>query len=487
MGTRHWVFVVLAVLSCAACGGPEGDPDSGGLDGSVGDTSGLDSGGDGGGDAGRIDDVHAFCDAYYERVCAWNSACRSVGSTTCDFPLAADLLRACEDIDANLAAGIVAYDPAAAAACLLVDISSCVRNFDTPACVAAIRGNVPVGGDCYELVAGRSFNQECVPEAFCSLDVCPGTCVARGEVGAACSGQEPCAASLVCSGSICIERPSEGEACPDYACQAPSVCLEGTCFVQRAENESCAGDPEGSCIYPFACVGGICAATSGPDELCRVAAACPDDYICQSVSGPQRCHALLDDGEACDETAPLCLPGSYCHNLGIEGAPDFRCAAYLADGEDCTIYQCTAPSWCRGGGPGDAPGGTYRPSGGEGDVCTSTVDRAGGGSRCQSGLHCGPDGMCHGLQPSGGACSSSHECVDGLWCDASTTCAPAGALDGSCHPGDSRSCVASAYCDETNCVPLLPDGASCSSSEQCMSQGCDGTTCLPRLVRCLRP
>lgn len=481
MGTRHWVFVVLVVLSCAACGGPEGAPD-GGLDASVGDTNGLDSGGD----AGRIEDVHAFCDAYYERVCAWHATCRSPGSTMCSFPLAADLLLACEDIDANLAAGIVAYDPAAAAECLLVDISSCVRIFDTPACVAAIRGNVPVGGDCYELVAGRSFNQECVPEAFCSLDTCPGTCVARGGAGADCT-VVPCGGSLLCREAVCIERPTEGEAC-DSVCAAPSVCLEGTCFVQRGEGESCAGDPAGSCIYPFACASGTCAATSGPDEPCRVDAACPDDHVCQSLSDGQRCRALLDDGEPCDETAPLCRhPESYCHDLGTEGAPDFRCAAYLADGEDCSIYQCTAPSWCRGGGPGDAPGGTCRPSGDEGAICASTVHRSGGGSRCQSGLHCGEGGLCHGPRPAGGGCSDSGQCMDGLWCQANT-CAPASALGGSCRDGDGRSCVASAYCDESNtCVPRLPDGASCTSSEQCVNEGCDGTTCLPRLVRCFRP
>lgn len=477
MGKHLAIGFVVLCLACDPSESLDAGSDGGGLDGS-GDVGTL--------DAGRIDDVLAFCAGYHERLCRWNATCRSVGDTTCNFPLVDDLDAACDAIEANLAAGIVAYDPGAAAACLALPYDRCdlVRPFDAEACRAAIHGNVPVGGACYS-TRGRSFNQECVPDAQCLLDGCLGECVALGGVGADCTTIR-CGATLHCAGGRCAERPGAGEACPDSVCDATSVCIEGTCIVPATEGAACTDDVAGRCAFPLACVGGVCARTSGPDEMCRVPDACPDDYVCANVAGVSHCRALLDDGMACDESNPLCRSGSYCANVGSDETPDFRCGTYRDEGEDCGSYDCTHPLWCRGGGPGDAAEGTCRPPGGEGDICTSTVER-GGGNRCEDGLRCREDGMCRALAPVGGSCAVHSDCASELWCRVDT-CAEPGALGAACLEGVHLSCVVGTYCADTStCVAARADGQPCTEARECASNTCDGTTCITPVAPCTRP
>jgi hypothetical protein len=90
------------------------------------------------------------------------------------------------------------------------------------------------------------------------------------------------------------------------------------------------------------------------------------------------------------------------------------------------------------------------------------------------------DGTCVALLPLGASCMISTDCVRTAYCsypqDVCTTKINAG---GACTGIAGSECVDSAYCDTSalQCKPTLADGAQCGSSAQCQSDYCSNGTC----------
>jgi hypothetical protein len=171
------------------------------------------------------------------------------------------------------------------------------------------------------------------------------------------------------------------------------------------------------------------------------------------------------------------------------------------DGAPCaTLAQCQG-GWCDFGTDGDRCGVCITMAE-EGEPC---------GDGCSPYLTCGPDMTCapieyHALGEAcggtagpcgiqlacidgvcverlgmGEACTVSIECQSDLLCDtASMTCTPRpprAAVGEACGMNNVQ-CVSSAYCEQGICQAKVPDGGSCTDSDECMfAASCDAGTC----------
>src|SRR6185295_12720160 len=89
------------------------------------------------------------------------------------------------------------------------------------------------------------------------------------------------------------------------------------------------------------------------------------------------------------------------------------------------------------------------------------------------GLSCGPEGRCIPIPAVGQACAPSTICVEGAFCDGSSTCSPKREAGGTCT-GFSEACSVRTFCDYESgqCQPRKADGAACEGDEQCASESC---------------
>ncbi len=455
--------------------GSSGSDAGAGSDGGSGSDAGdaLDAGGsvDGSVDGGSALTVEEFCAGYRDGLCTWDQSCRSMNDA-CNFPIVSDLAATCAAFPARMEAGVVIFDPDAAARCLAQDFSVCgmVRPFETEACNAAFMGTVAPGGDCYQ-VDHRAFDNECVATAFCDeSSSCPGVCVAYGGVGDACgAGHPPCGATTGCSDGTCAPRPVEGESCASLPCASPYSCVDSVCRTLVGVGESC--DATHPCTYALICAGGTCADTVGSGDACTNSAQCPTDEQCYGPSGSPICQAPIALGDPCGGLIRGCVSGASCFDVSGGGTPDYRCVAPGGNGGPCTVLGCANGFWCRYGGAGDSVDGTCRPLGGPSNPCASTMDA--GGPRCITDYYC-IDDVCSGPSAEGGGCNLLGSCQSGLWCDGSSVCATPAARGEACSTEWADSCGPDDYCSwDTNlCVALGLDGSLCSTPDQCASGGC---------------
>ncbi len=259
--------------------------------------------------------------------------------------------------------------------------------------------------------------------------------------GQPCDDGDPNTADDVCTAAGCIGTPV---ACPDGA-----VCDDGDpCTAEdRCHDGQCVGgglpDADGDGLVPVECGGTDCddslASVPGPVELCA-------DGV------DNDCDGLLDDADS--DCGPPCQYHTDCY-------PDGWCAAQPGAGTRCS-RPCAGPADCHPGEtcahlPGSANLGYCRPATGavpDGGACAHASDCAGG--------FCIGSGVCTSM------CSSQKDCTA-----AGVTCQGAGdasLLLGACKPNSMT-------------PALLPNGASCSSAQQCQSGFCDllapSPTCSP--------
>lgn len=200
------------------------------------------------------------------------------------------------------------------------------------------------------------------------------------------------------------------------------------------------------------------------------------------------CLEALREG-SCSQTASL---DPKCEDIftgtiadGGMCAFDDECVSGRCSVEDCTMACC--PGTCM----------PARPTPKIGEMCLFI---------CEAGAYCGADSICHALQPKGAACDAPFACDDGLYCNGLTsmmsgtctalpntgeacveqclnigdycegTCKKVGLVGATCANDDQ--CSFYYECDDTmKCAapmrePLLPNGATCSSSVVCESHYC---------------
>lgn len=115
-----------------------------------------------------------------------------------------------------------------------------------------------------------------------------------------------------------------------------------------------------------------------------------------------------------------------------------------------------------------------------GEACGST-STGGGYVSCSTGLTCKYDssgkGTCTAPGAKGAACDFATDCQTGLACSPDThQCSDPAPIGGKCTYGSSA-CVDGAYCDTTtsSCAAKKAAGATCEMSSECISGSCKGT------------
>lgn len=362
-----WLLVVLCSLAaCARRPAPDASPDAASLDAASLDAaiSVLDSGAELDARPARDSAVPAdvpipdmpsydeyaalFPDLYCEMV--W----RCASSSTADFfdvlcPLSREPYVAYRQL---VEEGRVAFDPAAAAACLRSYVAGCdlgASVADPGPCGAVLRGLVADGEPCTSPL-------ECGPDSQCTdgADTCGtvGVCTPLPREGEACAGR--CALGLLCESGACASLGYDyadlGEACDRVAttCESALDCRSGVCVDPSSagwpglgerctESRGCSPDlrcdEDGWCVLLPAlgeacavlsrcaagayCDGGVCRERAERDGPCSSSLGCPASQRC--VDGT--CGLPRDRGEPCTGSsdcwsgrceAGVCVAATFC-------------------------------------------------------------------------------------------------------------------------------------------------------------------------------
>lgn len=212
-----------------------------------------------------------------------------------------------------------------------------------------------------------------------------------------------------------------------------------------------------------------------PGSACQLNVECARGYCDVAMGCPGRCVAGADDGQACDHDDG-CGSG-HCGSDFI--CAERRVSTGAAEGQACqsfgaNVVSCQPELWCnRDTETCERPIGALQPCSGGDDVCESghvCVKDATGGHRCKR-LQ---------VQSLGDPCDTEDTNENDLRiCDyiAVDEC-----VDGTCiHRQEGRegdactrtevddTCAVGFTCswETDSCVALLPDGQSCSSSQDC--------------------
>lgn len=274
-------------------------------------------------------------------------------------------------------AGDTSYDGAAASQCLeAMENASCDdmgAGAPDPACDEVFIGLLPNNDSC-------TMDEQCAG-GWCDMTIdCPGTCGEAVALDGDCTGDAPCAKSLICDSGVCIVDPGP-----------------------LATGEDC-GDSERDCTYSAWCdyeITGQCVARVGVgqdcdwDEMCQDGLFCTDDGQCAQV------QVVSTQGGACGgyEVGPFCslAEGLGCVMEYAGGEPvgttceplrqlDDDCVEFDQGTETATIYQC------------DMLGGLYC------DMDMSAMT-----------------GVCLAKKDGGAVCEDDQECVSD-YCDETSHC-----------------------------------------------------------------
>ncbi|MBT8493449.1 MAG: hypothetical protein KJO07_10365 [Deltaproteobacteria bacterium] len=388
------------------------------------------------------------------------------------------------------------------------------------------RGQVAEGGECSS--PGTSF--ECKDGLTCaqvsSLGVL-GACVKPGDVGDFCFSDNECDEELYCSlvDGTCQERRLEGEACAFADSDDPSPpastllikCVEGlscdpvseTCVAPCSRGASCFADGDCDEEEGLSCISGRCDVPraigqpcGGSNEDCQEGLRCalnpaePAQLICQPrIGNDESCLGFSDDdceSGFCNNSEQLCKPsfppGSDCPSFDSA-----ECAGGYCDTTPLAT-NCTLDDQCPG--TCNTLAGFCFPVclalAADGVDCTSSLECASGACVdlvCRTlpladGVPCTFSGQCESqfcntglIEPlcqtlplaNGTACSSN------LQCD-SEVCFGGECVNGLSEGADCTSaidppCSKLLYCDRSltpaACVPKLPAGSECDSTDQC--------------------
>ncbi len=268
-----------------------------------------------------------------------------------------------------VAAGRLAYDPAAAQACVdawakagctvdqqILANTACDGVF-TPAvapggacrwdgeCVGGwCDGSLEAGcaGTCKALLvegaACDPSDDRCAGADFCHPDA--KTCTARAGLGAACSPSARCQHGLFCLSDPAPDGGAPDAGAPPATCRAPGQVGDG-CAVFFFGNDTCT--PELYCDDSVAAP--VCRARVGAGASCPSFAACRDGLDCVGLSSqaPGRCSPNLDLGAACDPS----LDESGCPLDTRCDAAAKKCLARGNPGDDCSAdFYCRPHAYC---------------------------------------------------------------------------------------------------------------------------------------------
>jgi len=268
-------------------------------------------------------------------------------------------------------AGRLAFDTAAAAACLadpwpLACDPAGLAPLPPALCQAAFVGLVPPNGRCF-------LDAEC-DAGVCGLDAgCPGRCQVAGPpvpgvAGSPCDTAHPCTAGESCAEGWCWGGGAAGAPCAsEHDCAPGEYCSPSagmTCQAQRGACESCsenlaAGQDawSGECAPGLFCAGlvgladggataGVCTTPGGEGSAC-VAGVTPN-WTAGPVTGclpgldcvAGSCALPPQSGPCLRDDAPCYIGPSFCLNETLQCLP--------TTAGDCSRSQCVPGMTCIG-------------------------------------------------------------------------------------------------------------------------------------------
>jgi hypothetical protein len=287
------------------------------------------------------------------------------------------------DLQAQLAAGALHYDAAAAEKCT-AELSACngTDSFSDGSCREMLEGSVETGGACQR-------SEDCAGDAYCERDgaACPGQCRPRKPSGEPCDATSECAYT---SGVVFCDQ----DASPRPVCRtlplAPKAGLGEPCTRKLPGSEQLV-----TCEDELWC---------GADEALG-----PD-------AAQGRCVLPLELGEPCQDGDDVCVGGmcdtdaGICRPVVLRSQEGETCDDVLRIACDPTLgLHCNDLGFCEASGDGSA-----------GSRCFGGDFQRG----CSDGLYCEtsdtePAGTCQPLLEAGAACEHNFVCDSG---NCETTC-----------------------------------------------------------------
>ena len=288
-----------------------------------------------------------------------------------------------------------------------------------------------------------------------SAQTCVDGLLARGcgrtppEVDQAC---EQAVTGTIAAGASCswIWECAQGRCEPD----APGAC-PAKCRTVAGEGQSCQDTPC-DLRQGLRCIDNVCSKLKGVDAKCGSDSDCQIGLYCDGFS---HCSTQVAEQAVCSGQ-DQCLPGLFC-DFGTEGG---LCRKQIADSQPCTAssadaigFACVTGSLCKGFSfaKTGSTSGVCAPIGEIGAPCSASAQVTG----CGDGLRCNA-GTCAD-KPTSGPCTSNDDCKDGV-----------------------------AFCNPSSqCQPLIANGGTCQSSDQCASHACDPSSgqCVEAEAACHEP
>lgn len=312
------------------------------------------------------------------------------------------------------------------------------------------------------------------PNNHCNSAVC---------LAGVCGTTSACTGNQICYGSACCTPDQPATTCAGKCGSVKNNCGQtvdcGPCCVY---DEDCASDP-GSCVYNV-CAGGACTPKplqagvvcsqnggavcdgSGNCVQCNTASDCGTNTACRTYNCTNYTCGVSNTPAGYVVANPV--PGD-CRSDQCDGNGNITTNAVdnndlpADDGNQCTSDTCVAGSPSH---PAKPSGATCSQNGG------SVCDGAGNCVQCLSASQCpGQDTTCQTRTCNGGICGTSNAisgtaCIEngGTVCDGTGDCVQC-VTSVNCSAGD--------YCSSGVCVPCIPGGGSCSTTNQC----CGGYQC----------
>lgn len=361
---------------------------------------------------------------------------------------------------------------------------------------------------------------------------CGGVCGATCATGKKCTGNADClshlcnAMTLTCSAPACDDEVKNGDE-TDVDCGGA---CGPTCLVGQAcsEDADCVGDScSGSFCLPSCtdgvknnaetgtdCGGPLCDATCAEGIACMVPSDCASAFCVDSVCCDSPCDAECaacsnaTKGGGSDGVCGVAAEGTDPHDDCAIAAPDTcghatgLCAAFGAcalyptgtlcgDSPSCTSGVATLQDACDGNGTcadsGTSGCGLY--ACGASACLSSCADHP----DCADTAYCDA-GACVPKKTNGIVCGADVECatgacVDGVCCNnacqglcAACSVAAGATVDGTCGPvavgtDPASECAGAEVCGGVG-ICKKPDGATCTTTAECLSGSCaDGYCC----------
>jgi hypothetical protein len=264
--------------------------------------------------------------------------------------------------------------------------TSTLTSTDSGAPVTDEGSTTAVGSDSTTGMQGCLDDEDCPPLWVCEVPEC-----INPDEGKACVGAADCGpAAPFCAYDGMCHDGSDGDPCSgDNQCAAPIVCGPSTMCQDGSEGDGCAGAGDCGATAPFCASDAQChdGSMGDPcigDNHCDGLLVCSPLAMCQDGSEGDPCAG---DGD-CGAGAPFCASDAHCHD-GSDGDPcsgDNQCAAPLV---------CGLTNVCQDGS--------------EGDPC------AGNGDCGPLAPYCALDAQCHDGSM-GDPCISDAQCAGALVC-----------------------------------------------------------------------